>query len=542
MPATIPIVINKTSSMTNSPLHNDAAVPPPIPSMMQSFATPVQHLSRLSELKSLGGSPIELWVTFAIKFLDSLANFSMHTILVLYLTQEFAYSDVKAGSVYGGYGALITIYGIGTGLIIDRIGVVKSMSSGVIISLAGRLIMLIVTASTLGQVMLLISLLIVIPLGNSLMFPTMMIAIRRYTEKKNRNFVYGLFYTIMNIALIISGPLIDLFRLLLSGDDNILPDGSVEPAKLTYFAWTPYRGILALGVACTVVECILCLFLREIKVEEVDATAALERMNDDDATSAASTIATQQRTSSFVVSKTPPLQSMKTTLKKGSFRRYMVLGILLTNIKLIWRHLDATLPKYMIRKFGDDIPFGSIIALEPFSIMLSTPIITFFAENSESLPMVLLGVSIASLCPIFVVIFPSFIWAFCVFLVLFGLSESIWSPRYYSLSVSWAKEGHEGIFAALAFAPTFLAQLPAGALSGFLLHTYCPNENYCNGTPLWGIVFGMALLSPLMMLVWWRWLSKEDDENVHDDSNEVAYDNANVNSDDSLDEPLLRTP
>ena len=409
-----------SSMTTNRSLHsNDAEVPPPL----HSFATPVQHLPRLSELKSLGGSPRELWVTFAIKFLDSLANFSMHIILVLYLTQEFAYSDVQAGALYGGYGALITVYGIGTGLIIDRIGVVKSMSSGVIISLAGRLIMLFVTASTIGQVLLLISLLVVTPLGNSFMFPTMAIAIRRYTEKKNRNFVYGLFYTIMIIAIFLSGPLVDLFRLLLSGDDKILPDCSVEPAKLTYFAWTPYRGILALGVACTVVECILCLFLREIKVEDDDDTTA--RMNDNDALGAASTTSTQLRTSDFVLTKTPPLQSIKNTWSKGSFRRYLVLGILLTNIKLIWRHLDATLPKYMLRKFGAAVPFGSIIALEPASIMLSTPIITFFAENAESLRMVLLGVVIASISPIFVVIFPNFIWAFCVFLVLFGLSESI---------------------------------------------------------------------------------------------------------------------
>ncbi|KAL7442568.1 hypothetical protein ACHAXM_008464 [Skeletonema potamos] len=505
--------------------------------MMQSFATPVQPLSRLSELKSLAGSPRELWFTFAIKFLDSLANFSMHIILVIYLTQEFAYSDIKAAAIYGAYGALITTYSIVTGLTIDRIGVVKSMYSGVIISLFGRLIMLLVTASAAGQALLLTALLCILPIGNSFMFPTMTIAIRRYTQKKNRNFVYGLFYTIMIIAIFISGPLVDLFRLLLSGDDNILPDGSVAQAKLTYFAWTPYRGILAMGVACTVVECILCLFLREIKVEEDDATNSSDtRIDEIDTASAVSTTSSAPlRTSSFVVSNTPPLQSMKHTLKKGSFWRYMVLGILLTNIKMIWRHLDATLPKYLVRKFGADVPYGSIIAIEPASIMLSTPIITFFAENSKSLPMVLLGVSVASLSPIFVVIFPNVIWSFCVFLILFGLSESVWSPRYYSLSVAWAKEGHEGVFAAFAFAPTFLAQLPVGVFSGFLLSRFCPNENYCDGTPLWGVVFGMALLSPLMMLVWWRWLNKEEDENEHTDENL----NATNGNDDSLDEPLL---
>lgn len=542
-----------------TPLHSDAAAtppPPPLPSqaLKQSFrsnpfmslranSTPVQPLSRLSELKShLGGSPRELWITFCIKFLDSLANFSMHIILVLYLTSEFAFSDVKAGTIYGGYGALITTYSLGTGLMIDKIGVAKSMYVGVTISFIGRVIMLLVTASTSGQALLLTTLFSILPIGNSIMFPNMMIAIRRYTVKKNRNFVYGLFYTIMLLAILISGPLVDLFRLLLSGDDNVLPDGSVTPAKLLYFAWTPYRGILALGVACTAVEGILCLFLREIKVMEDESsttTTAETIANESDAASAVSTTSSF-RTSEFALSKTPPLQSLNQTVRKSSFWKYLVLGIYLTNIKMIWRHMDATMPKYMLRKFGADVPFGSILAIDPLSIVLATPLVTFLAENIESLPMIFFGVSVAAICPIFLVIFPNFIWAFCVFLFLFGLSETIWSPRYYSLSVSWAKEGQEGAFAAFAFAPTFLAQLPVGALSGFLLSKYCPNENYCNGAPLWGIVFGMALLSPLMMLLSWRWLNKEESEEEEDDM--PSDGNAIDGNDDTLDEPLILSP
>jgi drug/metabolite transporter superfamily protein YnfA len=136
---------------------------------LRDTSTPVQPLSRLNELKSLAGSPRELWITFSIKFLDSLAIFSMHFILVLYLTSEFGFSDVKAGTIYGAYGALITTYSIGTGLIIDQIGVVKSMYAGVFISLIGRVIMLFVVASAAGQALLLTVLLCILPIGNSFM-------------------------------------------------------------------------------------------------------------------------------------------------------------------------------------------------------------------------------------------------------------------------------------------------------------------------------------------------------------------------------------
>eukprot|EP00551_Chaetoceros_affinis_P015223 CAMPEP_0203695500 /NCGR_PEP_ID=MMETSP0091-20130426/6949_1 /ASSEMBLY_ACC=CAM_ASM_001089 /TAXON_ID=426623 /ORGANISM="Chaetoceros affinis, Strain CCMP159" /LENGTH=62 /DNA_ID=CAMNT_0050567071 /DNA_START=175 /DNA_END=360 /DNA_ORIENTATION=+ len=51
-----------------------------------------------------------------------------------------------------------------------------------------------------------------------------------------------------------------------------------------------------------------------------------------------------------------------------------------------------------------------------------------------------------------------------------------------------AKEGREGTYMALASAPLFLAKLPVGMMSGFLLEKYCPEEGPRDSKFMWLII------------------------------------------------------
>ena len=66
-------------------------------------------------LNSLSGSPPELWKAYVLKFLDSYAYFSFSLIFTLFLSDEFGMSDVEAGTYYGVWGALVTVFGLFTG-------------------------------------------------------------------------------------------------------------------------------------------------------------------------------------------------------------------------------------------------------------------------------------------------------------------------------------------------------------------------------------------------------------------------------------------
>ena len=55
---------------------------------------------------------------------------------------------------------------------------------------------------------------------------------------------------------------------------------------------------------------------------------------------------------------------------------------------MIFRHLDATLPKYMLREFGDDVPKGTIYSINPALIILLVPLVTAATTTVSPLIMI----------------------------------------------------------------------------------------------------------------------------------------------------------
>lgn len=84
-----------------------------------------------------------------------------------------------------------------------------------------------------------------------------------------------------------------------------------------------------------------------------------------------------------------------------------------------------------------------------------------------------------------------------MFAVVLSLGEAIWSPRTYDYMISVAPEGKEATFAALSSAPLFLAKLPVGFLSGYLLNKYMPEGGKTNGNLLWLTIGLVTLSSPI---------------------------------------------
>ena len=88
-----------------------------------------------------------------------------------------------------------------TGLLVDKMGVAKSIRLGLFLSVISRAVLFSVTATKAGHISLLIMLLGIQPTANSLIYPVLMIGIRRYTISTNRGFAYGLFYAVMNVRI-----------------------------------------------------------------------------------------------------------------------------------------------------------------------------------------------------------------------------------------------------------------------------------------------------------------------------------------------------
>ena len=65
---------------------------------------------------------------------------------------------------------------------------------------------------------------------------------------------------------------------------------------------------------------------------------------------------------------------------------------------------------------------------------------------------------------------------------------------------------------ALASAPLFLAKLPVGMMSGYLLEKYCPEDGQRDSKTMWLIIGLITAVSPILLTVLWGYLSQRDDE------------------------------
>lgn len=172
--------------------------------------------------------------------------------------------------------------------------------------------------------------------------------------------------------------------------------------------------------------------------------------------------------------------------------------VLLLGVRIIYRHLDATFPKYMVREFGSHALYGSVIAINPLCVCLVVPLLAPISMRVHPLRMILLGASVSSVSPFFLAAGHTYTTA-VFFVTCLSLGEAVWSPRLFEYTVMVAEQGREGTYMALASAPTFMATLISGAMSGWLLETFCPAKGPRHSELMWFLVGCMSILSPIMM-------------------------------------------
>jgi dipeptide/tripeptide permease len=200
-----------------------------------------------------------------VKIVDSFAYFALSQIIIIYLHDEFGLTDIQAGAVYGFWGAAVLLWGLATSFINDNIGVRTALLIGYVISFITLLVMA-VTTSLAG---ILVCMFIFLPLGNSMGIPMLTIGIKRFTNRENRAFAFGIFYSCMNIGAVFSGAIVDFFN-------------------IGYKEGVPVLGTTISGNRMVVFSCAISvifsfmvtfLFLRDIKVTE-QAEAAIDSTKD----------------------------------------------------------------------------------------------------------------------------------------------------------------------------------------------------------------------------------------------------------------------
>jgi MFS family permease len=318
-------------------------------------------------------SPRELWVIYLVLFLESFAVFSTSLILTNFLTDEYGYSDSQAGFAYGLYGTLVSVFSVLVGTLVDVLGVRKSLLLSATILTCSRIAIALVRNSTVVIALMYTT----IPLGMAICSPAQLTGLRRFTTPITQPFAFSLFYVAMNVAALFSGWMVDILRAALEVSSSSASSANCAvptafptnssgvdptPAPVVHSELGPYRVLILIGASTTILQLLLIAFLMRPKNQD---------SNEDSENSSNREIAPEPESRSYL----EMLQDIFCE-PEHRFWRFLLFVALLTGVKQVFRHLDATVPKYLIRSAGCSAPFGLIYSLNPFLIIILVPLIT----------------------------------------------------------------------------------------------------------------------------------------------------------------------
>jgi dipeptide/tripeptide permease len=111
---------------------------------------------------------------------------------------------------------------------------------------------------------------------------------------------------------------------------------------------------------------------------------------------------------------------------------------------------------------------------------------------------------------LFLALGPS-IYTLMAYLILMTIGEAMWQPRFLQWVAEIAPKNMTGIYMGIGQFPWFLTKIVTALYSGWFLMKYCPMDKppqQLNTETMWLIYAGIALISPIGLLIARTWMVK----------------------------------
>jgi len=434
------------------------------------------------DLRALLESPRELWLVYAVTFLEYVGVYSFLLTLALWLTSDQGMDDKKAGWWAATFSTLITLFLFLVGSLADAIGVRKTLLLSFSLAALTRFAMsLAPTPATAVTAMLAFG------LAFATTSPVLQTAIQRTAKKRARAFAFSLWYVSFNLAGALIGPLlIDPTRhAFLDPHTGKLAAHVVTLPLLGARSMTANGAIMGVGAFSALLAVFVVLLFRK----------DFEHRRDEEDT------AEPEKKPGFIA-------ALRDVLGDKTFWRFIVLLVFLSLVKMMFQHMNFTWPKYVSREQGDSFPLGTVSSLNSFLILFLAPLGTALTRNRKPFNVLLLGAFISSLSP-FVLCFGSALPYQIAMILFLTVGEALWSPRLYEYNVAIAPRGREATYVSLAALPYFLAKFLVGPSSGYLLAAFCPAEGPRHAAIMWAIIGVTTMVGPVGIWIGRGWMAKE---------------------------------
>jgi predicted MFS family arabinose efflux permease len=459
--------------------------------------------SIMDGIRTLRGSPRELWFVYVLYIFAEYTYHAVGTVLASYATTEFGYSDVEAGALYGTWGVVISFWHFVLGSSVDALGIKKSLLIGFTFSMLGRALL---TCATQEWHML-VALYGLGPLGEALASQTFQIGVCRYTHAGNQGVAFALLYSALNFGGAVAGFVIDLLKthsLVVYGQTvtgyRLVLFSSLITATICFFGVLGMRDGVSVDdlppespTASPVAspERVADKHAAgDVEVLQLPPNTAspqsrtkhpipvmplhLSDSGDDEEGEVGETSRLTHTTSlDFQPPEKNPLKILTIVLKDRNFWRFVLLNVLIIPAALPVKYNNVLMPKYLVRQFGNDVPFGSIISINWVLCIFFSPVFGAWTKDWQHLDAIRMGTIFTGFASA-VLVLDSSLPTICAWEVIFTIGECLYASRKYALAADLAPKGMEATFVAVAGLPGFVSTFPSGLLSGWLLDTFVP--------------------------------------------------------------------
>ena len=480
-------------------------------------AAPEGFFAKFTVLKS---AIHELWSIFACKILAIVAYGLCNSTIILWLSKDLGWSDVQAGVIVATWSTILSLVTVMIGSLVDTIGIKKSLIIGFVICIFSRLVM---SFSTVNAIVIPLGLM-PLAVGEALMTPVMVAAIKLYTTAAQRSMAFSLFYTMMNIGFAISGFCFDKVRQTLGEDGHLSLAGFCDLST--------YQALIFFGFICTIPNLfIVWLGIREKASVDADGNyVELEHKTSE----------AKNALESCVNALVEWKRIFFSLWKQEAFYKFLAFLTIVVGVRLIFYHFHYTFPKYGIRELGPGAPIGQLWGvLNPVLIIILVPIVGALTQKLSAYKTVVIGSTIAAIGPLCMAapshwfqgladgplghfiahtwlhvpgttVNPLYVSIFFASVII-SIGEAFYSPRLYEYPAAIAPKGQEGSYMSLSILPYFVAKFFVGMLSGWLLQTFCPEVGPRASHYIWLIVGLMALATPLCLLVFRKFIQVHEE-------------------------------
>ena len=499
--------------------------------------------------KSLRDPPRELWMALAIKMLEAYAFGATALVLVRFLSGDLGLSDTEAGWAYGLFTTLIGIYSMAVGVLVDKLGVKRSLVLGTALLFFSRVTLTFAPSNAF----VFLALFGLMPIGQALGLPVLATGLKRYTNKKSRSYAFSLFHSMLNVGAFVAASFSDYAKSLWGSEGLSMNFGSLGSIQLPV-----YRAIFFTSIGATAIMFVIALFVREVKVTEEGEVVKFfpERVGlttsdplrskkwwillTDRLRLVVKTARTGRAWQSllffgllllysrslfvfvlgvlvlaFLVKHfkalARPVWKWVTpfgqTVRDGAYLRLLLFLVLLMGVRALSSSLNGFFPSYFERELGENARPGMINAINTGMVVFLAPALAFVAVRFGVFRTILIGTVISAVSVFFLTLGASVSTA-VAFVVLYSIGEAIWYPRLQEYVSTTAPEGREGTFISMIALPMFFAKMGVAGLYGHMLATCCPAKGPKDSELMWQLVGVMALASPAFVYIFRRVIDK----------------------------------